>query len=45
MSRLAHLFLILLLGGTPALAGKIHDVVVYGGTSAGVMAAVQAKRM
>ena len=29
----------------PALAGKIHDVVVYGGIFAGVMSAVQAKRM
>ena len=29
----------------PALTGKIHDVVVYGGIFAGIMSAVQAKRM
>jgi hypothetical protein len=37
--------LLALLSSSLLTAGQIHDVVVYGGTSAGVMAAVQAKRM
>ncbi len=45
MPRAAPVALALLLGISPSFAGKIHDVVVYGGTSAGVMSAVQAKRM
>jgi hypothetical protein len=32
-------------GGTRAAEPEIHDVVIYGGTSAGVIAAVQAKKM
>lgn len=36
----------LLLNAVPLLAApQVHDIVVYGGTSAGVIAAVQAKRM
>jgi len=31
--------------GVPATSGETHDLVVYGGTSAGVIAAVQAKAM
>ncbi|MDP6208929.1 MAG: FAD-dependent oxidoreductase [Roseibacillus sp.] len=46
MPHVARLLLtITLLTVDPALAGRIHDVVVYGGTSAGVMSAVQARRM
>ncbi|MFO0930947.1 MAG: FAD-dependent oxidoreductase [Gemmataceae bacterium] len=37
--------LCLALGGSPATVGAEVDVVVYGGTSAGVIAAVQARRM
>jgi hypothetical protein len=43
MPRIAKLVLLLLL--TRPLAAEVFDIVVYGGTSAGVIAAVQAKRM
>ncbi len=44
--RLRYSVILLLLSvGSPAFAGDAYDVVVYGGTSAGVMAAIQAKRM
>ena len=43
--RCAFSLFVLLCLTVNSFAGKIHDVVVYGGTSAGVMAAVQAKRM
>jgi hypothetical protein len=39
------LTLLLVLGGPVAAAAPVYDVVVYGGTSAGVAAAVQAARM
>ncbi len=38
-------FLILVLGLARSVAAEDFDVVIYGGTSAGVVAAVQAKRM
>jgi glycine/D-amino acid oxidase-like deaminating enzyme len=38
-------FLSLLVSSTLPAAEPVYDVVVYGGTSAGVVAAVQAKRM
>ena len=43
-SLITRIALLSFLGTAASLAGKLHDVVVYGGTSAGVMAAVQAKR-
>lgn len=45
MKRITALLTCSLLFASPVLAGKLHDIVIYGGTSAGVMAAVQAKRM
>ena len=45
MNTLTRRSLIGLLSASVLSAAEIHDVVVYGGTSAGVMAAVQAKRM
>ncbi len=43
MKRLSRLFLLPLLSAAALAAG--HDIVIYGGTSAGVIAAVQAKKM
>ena len=43
-SRIAPTVLCLL-GAEAALATETYDVVIYGGTSAGVVAAVEAKRM
>lgn len=43
--RLAHRILVSSFLITSLTAGEAHDVVVYGGTSAAVAAAVQAKRM
>ena len=40
-----RMLLLLLTLATPGSAAVTYDVVVYGGTSAGVMAAVQANRM
>jgi hypothetical protein len=40
-----RLFLLTCLGILPAIATETYDVVIYGGTSAGVIAAVQAKKM
>jgi hypothetical protein len=45
MTGLLRSLLILSMAGPLAAAEPTYDVVVYGGTSAGVMAAVQAKRM
>ena len=42
---LCNLVLICFLGTGVARSQSVHDVVVYGGTSAGVISAVQAKRM
>lgn len=45
MTRITTFLTCSLLLALSVEAGKLHDLVIYGGTSAGVMAAVQAKRM